>query len=178
MTLVEFEGRTPRIAETAFVAPTATLVGDVVVEDGASVWYGAVLRGDYGTITVGPGANVQDNAVIHCTTESDAVLEEGASVAHNCVIHGARIGAGAVIANGTIVLDGASVGAGSIIAAGSVVGANAEIPEKVMAAGSPAQVKREIAGTQAEWWVEQTGPSYAELAARHRDGARVVGTSD
>jgi carbonic anhydrase/acetyltransferase-like protein (isoleucine patch superfamily) len=174
MTLIEFEGRAPTIDPTAFIAPTATIVGDVVVEAGASVWYGAVLRGDYGRITIGPGANVQDNAVIHCTTESDAVLAAGASIAHNCVIHGATIGEGAVVGNGTIVLDGATIGAGSIIAAGSVVSANAEIPEKVMAAGAPAAVKREIAGTQAEWWVQQTGPSYAELAARHRDGTRAV----
>jgi carbonic anhydrase/acetyltransferase-like protein (isoleucine patch superfamily) len=173
MTLVEFEGRAPTVDPTAFVAPTATLVGDVVVEAGASVWYGAVLRGDYGRIQVGSGANVQDNAVIHCTSESDAVLEAGATVAHSCVVHGARI---AVVANGSVVLDGAMIGAGSLVADGSVVAAGVEIPEGVLAAGAPAQVKREIAGTPAEWWIQQTGPSYAELATRHRDGSRVVGS--
>jgi carbonic anhydrase/acetyltransferase-like protein (isoleucine patch superfamily) len=174
MTLIEFEGRRPTVDPTAFVAPTATLVGDVVVGPGASIWYGAVLRGDYGTITVGPNANVQDNAVLHCTTESPTVLEEGASVAHNCVVHGATIGKGAVVANGSIVLDGATIGAGSIVAAGSVVAAKAEIPPKSMVAGAPAQVKRDLTGTPAEWWVEQTGPAYAELAVRHRDGTHVV----
>jgi len=172
MPLYEFEGLAPRIDPTAFVAPSATLVGDVVVEEGASVWYGAVLRADYAPVVLRRGANVQDGAVVHGPPGLTTDIGAGATVAHNCVVHGAVLGERCLVANGSVVLDAARIGAGSLVAAGSVVAANTEIPPGVLAAGSPAVVKRPVAGSPAELWVAENPRAYAELAQRHRTGIR------
>src|SRR5687768_2628762 len=166
MFVYEFEGKRPNIHPDAFIAPTATLIGDVTVEAGASVWYGAVLRADICTIIVREGANIQDNSVVH--GGPDAVVEIGrsATVAHGCVMHGKSLGEKALLGNMSTVLDDATIGAGTMVAAGSMVAAGAEIPEQVLALGSPAQVKKPIAGTAAEFWVEMNGPYYKELGER------------
>ena len=113
--------KVPAIHESAFIAPTATVVGDVRIEAGASIWYGAVVRGDTSYAVIGAGANIQDGAVVHGRANMPALIGEEASIAHNAVIHGATIGARALIANGAQVLDGAVVGEGALVAAGSVV---------------------------------------------------------
>jgi len=170
MALFSFEGKAPSVHPTAFIAPTATLVGDVTIEEGASVWYGAVIRADYSPVIVRRGANVQENSLLHGPPDTLTEIGPGATVAHLCVVHGAVIGEEALIANGTTVLDGARVGARSLVAAHSLVPAGMEIPEGVLAAGSPAVVKRALAGTPAEWWVQMNPPAYAALAQRHRRG--------
>ena len=170
MPLFSFEGLVPRVDPNAFVAPTATLVGDVIVEAGASVWYGAVIRADYAPVIVRAGANVQDGAVLHGPPGLTTDVGRGATVAHNCVVHGAFLGDECLIANGSIVLDGARIGARSLVAAGSVVAANTEIPPGVLAAGAPAVVKRPIDGSPAQFWVDMNPAAYAELAMRHRQG--------
>lgn len=174
MPLFSFEGVSPTIHETAFIAPTATLVGDVTVEEGASVWYGAVVRADYSPVIIRAGANVQDGAVIHAPPGMACEIGPGATVAHNCVVHGATIGAEALVANGAVVLDGAVVGAGSLIAGGSTVRPAAEIGEGMMAAGSPAQEKGPVAGTPAEFWVQVNPQAYRDLAQRHLVGVDTV----
>ena len=170
MPLFSFEGTSPQVHPTAFIAPTATLVGDVVVEEGASVWYGAVVRGDYSRITIRAGANVQDGAVLHAPPDLPCEVGPGATIAHNCIVHGAVIGEEALIGNGATVLDGARVGARSMVAAGAMITPGTEIPDEVLAIGAPAKVKGPIAGTPAEFWVQMNPPAYKELAARHRDG--------
>lgn len=174
MSLYAFEDKQPVVHETAFVAPTASIVGEVTIEEGASVWYGAIIRADYSPVIVRKGANVQDGAVIHGPPGEATEVGPGATVAHNCVVHGAVLGEECLIANGAIVLDGATIGARSLVAAGAVVPANTEIPEGVLAAGVPAQVKREIAGTSSEFWVKANPSAYADLAQRHRSGLRVL----
>jgi acetyltransferase-like isoleucine patch superfamily enzyme len=104
--LFAFEGKEPTISPTAWIAPTATLVGDVRVEDDASIWYGAVLRADFGPIIVRPGANIQDGSVIHGGMDPITEVGEGVTVGHLCVVHGAVLGAEALIGNGATVLDG------------------------------------------------------------------------
>ena len=165
-----FEGKTPQVHPDAFIAPTATLIGDVRVEAGASVWYGAVLRADICTIVVRAGANVQDNSVIHGAPDSVVEDGAGATVAHSCIVHGATIGERGLLGNASTLLDGASLGAGSMVAAGSLVSPGTDIPDGVLAAGTPAQVKKPIEGTGAQFWVEANPPYYAELAQRHRAG--------
>lgn len=118
MPLFSFEGRSPRIDPTAFVAPTATLIGDVTIEAGASVWFNAVLRGDYAPVVVREGANVQDGAVLHAPPGIPVDIGPGATVAHLCVIHGVHVGSEALIANHATVLDGAVIGARCMFAAG------------------------------------------------------------
>ena len=170
MPLFSFEGKAPQVHPTAFIAPTATLVGDVTVEEGASIWYGTVIRADFSPVIVRKGANVQDGAVLHGPPGQQTEIGPGATVAHLCVVHGAFLGEECLIANGCTVLDGARIGARSLIAAHSLVAAGAVIPDGVLAAGSPAEVKRSIEGTPAQMWVTMNPPVYAELAQRHKVG--------
>jgi carbonic anhydrase/acetyltransferase-like protein (isoleucine patch superfamily) len=174
MPLFSFEGLTPQVHPGAFVAPTATLVGDVIVEDGASIWYGAVIRADYAPVIVRTRANVQDNAVIHGGPGLTTDIGSGATVGHNCVVHGATLETECLVANGSVVLDGATIGARALVAAGSVVAAGTIVAPGMLFAGSPATMKRPVKGTGAEVWVETNPESYAELARRHLAGIRYV----
>jgi len=172
MPLFEFEGKRPQIHETAFVAETASLIGDVTVEAGASVWYGAVLRADYGPIIVRAGANVQDGSVVHGPPDHVIEIGPGATIGHLCVIHGATIGEEALIANGATVLDNATVGARAMVGAGAVVPSGMEIPPETLAVGVPAKIKGPIAGTAAEFWVKVNPEAYQQLAQRYRTGVK------
>src|SRR3954470_15157792 len=166
MPLFSFEGLTPQVHPDAFVAPTATLVGDVIVEAGASVWYGAVIRADYAPVIIRKRANVQDNAVIHGGPGLTTDIGEGATVGHNCVVHGAILEAECLVANGSVVLDGATIGAKALVAAGSVVRAGTTVAPGMLYAGAPAASKRPVKGAGAEAWVETNPEAYAELARR------------
>jgi carbonic anhydrase/acetyltransferase-like protein (isoleucine patch superfamily) len=173
MPLFAFEGREPDVSPEAWIAPNATLVGDVRVEAEASVWYGAVLRADFGPILVRRGANIQDGSVLHGGTDPVTEVGEGATVGHLCVVHGAVIGFEALVGNGATVLDGASVGRHALIAAGATVPPGMVVPDGMLAAGVPARVVREVSGHASDW--VQTNPSaYRELARRHAAGARPV----
>jgi len=166
MPLFSFEGRSPQVHPDAWIAPTATLVGDVVVEAGASVWYGAVLRADFGRIVVRSGANVQDGSVLHGGDDPETEVGPGATIGHVCVVHGAVIGAEALIGNGSTVQDGARIGARTLIGAGSLVPPNAVIPDEVMALGAPARVRGPLSAGAAVW-VDGNPSIYQELARRH-----------
>jgi carbonic anhydrase/acetyltransferase-like protein (isoleucine patch superfamily) len=166
--LFAFEGKRPQVHPEAFVAPTATLIGDVRVEKGASVWYGAVLRADDCTIIVREGANVQDNSVLHAGPGETCEVGPGATVAHTCVVHGATLGERALLGNGSTMLDGSRLGAGAMAAAGSLLTPGTEIPDGMLATGSPAAPRKPVEGTPAQFWVEGNPPYYAELAQRHR----------
>ncbi len=174
MPLYSFEGHRPRVHPDAFIAPTATLVGDVTVEARASVWYGAVLRADFAAIVVRAGANVQDGAVVHTTPGGRAEIGPGVTVAHACVVHAAVLEEECLVGNGAVVLDGARVGARSLVAAGAVVPAGMVVPPGVLVAGVPAEVKRPLAGTAAERWVRVNPEAYQALARRHQAGLRLV----
>ena len=141
MPLYSFEGRSPTVDPSAFIAPTATLVGDVHVEAGASVWFNAVLRADFAPIVVREGANVQDCSMLHAPPGIPVDVGPGATIAHGCVVHGVHIGAQAVIANHCTVLDGAVIGARSLIAAHSLVIGGTKIPDEVVVTGAPAKVR-------------------------------------
>jgi carbonic anhydrase/acetyltransferase-like protein (isoleucine patch superfamily) len=172
-TLVEFEGAAPRIADDAFIAPTAVLIGDVVVEPGASVWFGAVLRGDNSSIRVGAGSCVQDNCVIHCAKDLPTVIGANVTVGHMAMLEGCEIGDGALIGMGAIVLQRAKVGIRSLVAAGAVVGEGVEIPPGVLAAGIPATVKKELAGSS-QRWVETAATEYQTLRGRYLRGSKTL----
>src|ERR1700759_5836933 len=118
MPVFAFEGHEPQVSPTAWIAPTATLIGDVRVEDDASVWYGAVLRADFGPIIVRRGANIQDGSVLHGGNDPVTEIGEGATVGHLWGVHGAVIGTGALGGNGATVLDGVVVGRRALVAAG------------------------------------------------------------
>jgi carbonic anhydrase/acetyltransferase-like protein (isoleucine patch superfamily) len=171
MPLFSFEGKSPSVSPSAWIAPTATLVGDVTVEAEASVWYGAVLRADFGPIIVRRGANVQDGSILHGGADPVTEVGEGATIGHLCVVHGAIIGFEALVGNGATVLDGAVVGRRALVAAGATVPPGMKIPDGMIAVGIPARVAGEVAGT-AKHWVDTNPEVYRELARRHAAGVR------
>ena len=173
MPLFAFEGREPRVSPAAWIAPTATLVGDVLVEDDASIWYGTVLRADFGPIVVRRGANVQDGSVLHGGPDPVTEVGEGATIGHLCVLHGAVVHTEALIGNGATVLDGAVVGRRALVAAGCTVPPWMAIPDGMLAVGVPARVVGEISGG-AKQWVETNPEIYRALARRHAAGVRPV----
>ncbi len=168
--MYSFEGRSPKVDPTAFIAPTAVLVGDVTVEVGASVWFNAVLRADYAPVVIREGANVQDGSVLHAPPGIPVDVGPGATIAHMCTVHGAHIGAEALIANHCTILDGAVIGARSLIAAHSLVVGGTHIPPEGLVTGAPAKVKSPLAGTRAEAWVQGNPQAYRDLAQRYLTG--------
>lgn len=169
-TVLAFEDKAPKVAESAFLAPTAVLIGDVEIGENASVWFGVVLRGDLGPIRVGADSNVQDNVVIHAETEGGTVLEERVSVGHGAILHDAYVERNSMIGIGAILLEGCRIGSGSLVAAGSVVREGFHLPDRTLAVGVPAAAKRAIEGAAAEW-VERGADDYLELCARYRRAA-------
>ncbi len=165
--IVPFEGRLPRIAASAFIAQTAVLVGDVEIGEGASVWFGAVLRGDLGPIKIGARSNVQDNCVIHSETAEGTVLGEDVTIGHGAVLHDCRIGRGSLVGIKATVLDHAQIGEEVLIAAGSVVLAGFVAPDRSLVAGIPAVVKRTLEGDAASW-VARAADDYTALQQRYR----------
>lgn len=168
MPLYELESKSPQVHETAFIAPTASVIGEVTVEEGASIWYGAVVRADYGPIVIERGANIQDNSTLHGGPDG-VRIGEGTTVGHNCVVHGCRVGKEALIGNGAIVLDGAVIGDGTLVAAGAVVTPGSAFDARRLVVGAPAKDKGEISG-EAERWTTTNQAQYRALAQRHIAG--------
>ncbi len=135
---IEYRGKTPKVHSTAFVAPTAVLIGEVEVGEEASIWFGAVIRADNGPIRIGARSNVQDKAVIHVSEGDSTTIGCDVTIGHCATMEDCVIGDGALIGTNAVVLNGATVGARSLIAAGSVVAMGATIPAEVLAAGAPA----------------------------------------
>jgi carbonic anhydrase/acetyltransferase-like protein (isoleucine patch superfamily) len=173
MSLFAFEGRAPQVSPEAWIAPTATLVGDVRVEAEASVWYGAVLRADFGPIIIRRGANIQDGSVLHGGDDPVTEVGEGATIGHLCVVHGCVIGAEALIGNGATVLDNAVIGRRALVAAGATVPPGMVVPDGMIAVGVPARVAGEVKG-RAKEWVDTNPEIYRDLARRHAAGVRPV----
>jgi carbonic anhydrase/acetyltransferase-like protein (isoleucine patch superfamily) len=172
MPLFSFEGASTKVHPSAWIAPTATLVGDVTVGADASVWYGVVLRADFGPIVIGAGANVQDNSVLHGGAEG-CTVGPGATVGHLCVVHGCTIGDEAVIGNHATIQDGAVIGAHTLVGAGATVAPNTVVDGGIVLLGAAA--KRQVPMSDgARWWVDNNPSAYRELARRHRDGVAPV----
>jgi carbonic anhydrase/acetyltransferase-like protein (isoleucine patch superfamily) len=169
----EFRGRRPQVHAEAYIAPTAVLIGHVEVAAGASVWFGAVLRGDEAAITVGEGANVQDNAVIHCARDLPTVIERDATIGHSAQLEGCVVEAGALVGMGATMLQRSRLGAGSMLAAGAVLGEGKEVPAGYLAAGTPATVKKELDGSSRHW-VSTSAQHYRERAIAYRTELRIA----
>ena len=146
--IVTFQGKTPRISSEAFVAETATLIGDVTVGPDSSVWYGAVIRGDCSRITVGCGTSIQDNAVLHTEKDRPLTIGDNVTIGHGAIIHCASVGSNTLIGMGAILLDGAVIGDHCVIGAGAVVKENAVVPSGSMMVGVPAKCVREFGPEQ------------------------------
>lgn len=159
-------GHAPRTSEALFVAPNATVAGDVDLGAGSSIWYTTVLRGDSSSIRVGARSNLQDGVVVHADADFPATIGAGVSVGHRAVVHGCTIGDDCLIGMGAVVLNGARIGAGSLVAAGAVVSEGVEIPPRSLVAGVPAKVKRELSDEQVAR-LKVNAEHYLELARAH-----------
>ena len=160
---IEFRGKRPKIAATAFVAPTAVLIGDVEVGEQSSIWFGVVIRGDNGPIRIGARTSIQDNSVVHVSPGATTVVGDDCTVGHSVTMEDCVIEHGALIGSNAVVLNGAVVGSKALIAAGSVVPGNARVPAETLNAGAPAVVKRKLFG-ESLGWVENTPASYVRLS--------------
>ncbi|TYL45629.1 gamma carbonic anhydrase family protein [Nocardioides sp. BGMRC 2183] len=172
--LYEYDGKRPTIHPDAWIAPTATVIGDVTVEAGASVWYGAVLRADISPIRIGARSNIQDGVVLHTGPDAPMTIGVDVTVGHGCVLHGLEVGDNALIGNGAVVLDGAVVGPRSVVSAGAVVGPGSTVPTGMIVAGQPAKVIKSVEGSSAELWLDHNAEYYAGLAARHAATTRPI----
>lgn len=168
MTILSFNGQSPSVPESAWVAPNGTLVGAVSLGEEASVFYGAVLRADVDSITIGAGSNLQDNVVVHCDAGIPTTVGAGVSVGHSAVLHGCTVEDDCLIGMSATVLNGAVIGTGSLIAAGAVVLEGTIIPPGSLVAGVPAKVRRELTGDELAQ-VKRNAAHYVELSRSHRD---------
>jgi carbonic anhydrase/acetyltransferase-like protein (isoleucine patch superfamily) len=160
---IEYNGKTPRVHPSAFVAPTAVLIGDVEVGEESSIWFGTVVRGDNGPIRIGARSSVQDNAVVHVSENNRTTIGNDVTIGHSATLEDCAIEDGALIGTNAVILNGATVGRRALIAAGSVVASGAKIPAEVLAAGAPAVVKKKLEGA-AILWVDHGGPEYVKLS--------------
>lgn len=166
----QFQGINPRIGDGVYVSPTATVIGDVELGEGSSVWYGAVVRGDVWSIRVGERSNIQDGCVCHVTTGGpELVIGRDVTIGHRAVLHSCTIEDACLVGMGAIILDGAVIGEGSVVAAGAVVLEGTRIPPRSLVAGVPARVKRSVdEGTVRS--IRERAEEYHELALSYLDG--------
>jgi carbonic anhydrase/acetyltransferase-like protein (isoleucine patch superfamily) len=162
----------PQIHETAYVAPDAVVIGRVTIGPEASVWPGAVLRGDHGYITVGARTSVQDGTIVHCTANHPTIIGDDCVVGHNAHLEGCVVADGCLIGSGSVTLNRVVIGKGSIVAAGAVVSEGFGVPPGSLVAGVPATVKRSGVDTT---WTESAVQTYIATAKHHRAGLRRIG---
>ncbi|MGH7506958.1 MAG: gamma carbonic anhydrase family protein [Longimicrobiales bacterium] len=168
--LIPFRGVTPRIHPTAFIAPTAVIIGDVEVGPESSIWFGAVLRGDHPDhgIRIGARVSIQDNCVLHVSARGATVVGDDATIGHGAVFESCEIGRGALVGMNAVVLHGAVVGEEALVAALSVVPEGMRVPPRTLVAGAPAKVRKELSG-EASSWVRDSARHYVELAREYLD---------
>ncbi len=173
MPIYEFEGIRPVVDPTAFVHPTAVLIGDVIVGPRCFVGPGASLRGDMGRLLLGAGCNIQDNCILHSFPGRDVVIEEDGHVGHGAVLHGCTIRRNAMVGIGAVVMDGAVIGPDSMVAGLAFVKAGMEVPARSLVAGIPAKIIRDLNGDDIHWKTRGT-EIYQDLARRYAATSRVV----
>lgn len=174
MTIYSLDGHAPEIAEDAWLAPDANLIGQIVVEAGASVWFGSTLRGDNEPIILGAGSNIQENCVLHTDLGYPLTIGPDCTIGHKAMLHGCTIGENSLIGMGATVLNGAKIGRNCLIGAGALITEGKEIPDGSLVMGAPGKVVRQlddaaIAGLRA------SAAHYRENAQRFRAGLKPIG---
>ena len=164
--LYEFDGRTPRVGKKTFVSDLARVIGDVIIGDSCYIGHGAILRGDYGRIEIGSGTAVEEGVIVHAPPDDICKIGQMVTIGHGAIIHGKSIGDYAVIGMGAVISIHSEIGAGSIVAEGGIVKMQQIVGEKVMVAGNPARVIREIKPSDEKHW--QYGKQvYIDLAGKY-----------
>jgi carbonic anhydrase/acetyltransferase-like protein (isoleucine patch superfamily) len=171
MAIYQLEDTTPEVHPTAWVADSAEVIGRVTLAENASVWYGAVLRGDNDHITIGPDSNVQDGSVLHTDHGKPLVLGRGVTIGHQVVLHGCAVGDYSLVGIQSVILNGARIGRNSIVGAGSLVTEGKEFPDGVLIVGSPAKVVRELTPEQIAG-LQRSATHYVAQQQRHARGLK------
>lgn len=162
--ILPFKGTRPRLHPSVWLAPTASVIGDVEIGEGSSIWFGAVVRGDVFHIRIGRYSNVQDNAVLHVTNGKYAtIVGDGVTIGHSVTLHGCRVDDRALVGIGAVVMDQAVIGEESMVGAGSLVTPGTVIPPRMLAVGSPCRVKRPLTDDELAY-LRFSGPHYRKLA--------------
>ena len=174
MAIYQLDEWAPELAATAWVAETASVIGRVRMAEGASVWYGAVLRGDNDWITLGRHCNIQDGSVLHTDSGMPLTLADNVTVGHQAMLHGCSIGEGSLVGIQAVVLNGAKIGSHCIVGAGSVVTEGKEFPDRSLILGSPAKLLRMLTAEHFEMLSHLAG-HYVAQTQRHRNGLRRIG---
>ena len=164
--ILPFNGKKPEISQAAFVAPNTTLIGGVHLHEGASVWYGAVLRGDTNDITVGRNSNVQDNAVLHTEPSHPVLVGDNVTIGHSAIVHGCVVGDGCLIGMHATLMNGCVIGRNCIIGAGALVPQDMQVPDGSLVLGVPARVRGTVTPEQTAG-AEANVRRYTELAKAH-----------
>ena len=168
--IIEYRGKRPKLAGSAFIAPNAVLIGDVEVGEESSIWFGAVLRGDNEWITIGPNSNVQDHSIIHADPGQPVMIGSAVTIGHRVIVHSASVGDGTLIGMGAILLNGVRVGRGSIVGAGAVLVEGTEVPPGSLILGVPGKIVR-VVDEAMRARIEHAWRHYVDQAQRHRANA-------
>ena len=174
MALYQLDQHSPDLADSAWVADSAQVMGKVVLEEDASVWFGAILRGDNETLTVGRGSNVQDGTVMHSDPGFPLTVGENVTIGHQVMLHGCTIGDGSLIGIQSVVLNGAKIGRHCLVGAGSLVTEGKEFPDGSLIVGSPAKAVRQLTPEQIEG-LKRSAAHYVQNAQRYKNGLRKLG---
>lgn len=173
--ILPYEGIWPEIAESAFIAPTAVVIGNVMIGDESSVWYNATVRGDIAPITIGARSNIQDNTVVHVNADAPVRIGDDVTVGHSAIIHGAIVGDGSLIGMGAIVMSYSVLGAHCVVAAGALVTERTEVTSGTVMMGVPAK-PRSALGEEAQRHLDGIASRYLKVGANHREAAEGTGT--
>ena len=174
MAIHQLDDLVPQVADSAWVAQNAQVIGDVIIGEGASVWFGVTVRGDTDTITIGAGTNIQDGSVLHADHDVPLTIGRDVTVGHQVMLHGCSIGDESLIGIGAIVLNGARIGRNCLVGAGSLVTEGKEFPDGSMIIGSPAKAVRQLTPEQIEG-LRRSAQHYRENAQRFRKGLKTIG---
>lgn len=174
MAIYEFEGHSPKLGKDAYVADSAQVIGKVTLEENASVWFGAIVRGDNDTIRIGRNSNIQDGSVLHIDEGVPLTLGDNVTVGHKVTLHGCTVGDGSLIGIGAVVLNHAKIGKNCIVGAGALVTEGKEFPDGSMILGSPAKAVKQLTPEQIAG-LQRAAQSYVEKAERYRKGFRKIG---
>ncbi len=161
--ILNFDGKKPIINDTALTVPNCTIIGDVVLEENVSIWFGASVRADVSNIKIGKRSNIQDNATVHVNYDSPTIIGEDVTVGHNAVLHGCKIGNRCLIGMGSVILDNVEIGEGSVVGAGALVTQGKIFPSRSLIIGNPAKVISTVTDEQYEQLI-QSANTYVELA--------------
>ena len=165
--VLPYRGKTPVIDETAFIAPTAAVIGDVTIGAGSSVWFGAVVRGDFQPITIGKNTNVQENATIHVMRDAPVRIDDGVIIGHNAVVHTCHIGSNTLVGMGSIIMGYSEIGENVVIGAGTFLSQHKKIPSNSLVFGNPAQIVRALRDDEIEA-LQAAALNYADLGAEYK----------